>query len=223
VKSGPNPKTFLMLAVGSLVLGGGMTYMAFTGLQASKAELQKLQADAKDTKQLQSELAKSQQSLQDSAVTLQHLEMGVQDYAYVPTMLTELEKLGKTSGIAVLGVRPMPKPAAPPKEGDGERPKKKVYDELDIEVKGRGTYRSVMNFVQFLGKFPKIVAARTVEMTPKNDPLHPTGMLEVTVNLRAYVFQASTAGAVTPKATPAPASSQPSPKTAMKVGGTHEG
>src|ERR1044072_8698421 len=190
MRKGPNPKLFLMLALAAFVLGGGLCYMAFSNLGSAKENLRKLQAESKNATKLEAELATSVQSLQESTTKLQHLEQGVQDYAYIPTLMAELEKLGKTSGINVTGVRPVPKAAVAKKEeaGDGAPAKRKAYDELDIEVKGRGNYRSVMNFVQALDKFPKIVAARTVELRPKNDPTLPAASLDVTINLRAYVF-----------------------------------
>jgi Tfp pilus assembly protein PilO len=210
MRKGPNPKLFLMMALAAFVLGGGLTYMAFSNLGSTQENLRKLQSESKDAKGLQAELATSVASLQESATKLQHLEQGVQDYAYVPTLLSELEKVGKASGINVIGVRPVPKAPTVKKDGsgDGTPTKRKAYDELDIEVKGRGNYRSVMNFIQALGKFPKIVASRTVELSPKNDPTLPTSSLDVTINLRAYVF-------ATPQA--------PEKKTAMAAGGTHEG
>jgi Tfp pilus assembly protein PilO len=213
MKKGPNPKLFLLLAVAALVLGGGVSFMAYNGLNSAQADLKKLQAESKNAAALQRMVAESQASLQESQVKLQHLEQGVQDYAYVPTMLSELDKLGKDSGIQVIGVRPVPKPPTAKKDGaaDGEMPKKKTYDELDIEVKGRGSYRSVMNFIQALGKFPKIVASRTIEMAPKNDPGMAGNSLDVTINLRAYVFAA-------------PQDKKNDTKTAMAGGNTtHEG
>jgi Tfp pilus assembly protein PilO len=209
VRKGPNPKIFLVMAIGALLLGSGVNFLAYGGLSTAKANLQKMQADSKDEKALKKTLADSMQSLADSTLKLNHLEAGVQDYAYVPTMLSELEKLGKASGINVTGVRPTVKPPSPKKEGDELKPKKKkAYDELDIEVKGRGTYRSVLNFIQAMGRFPKIVAARTVELAPRTDPGQTTAELNVTINLRAYVFANST-----PVTT----------KTAMAPGGNHEG
>jgi Tfp pilus assembly protein PilO len=210
MRKSPNPKLFLALAIGALMLGGGLTFMAYGNLGNAKANLQKMQAESKDEKALKKTLADSMQSLADSTLKLNHLEAGVQSYAYVPTMLSELEKLGKASGINVTGVRPMPKTAAPKKEGDAEGGKparRKAYDELDIEVKGRGTYRSVLNFVQELSKFPKIVASRTIELAPRAEPGKTTTELNVTINLRAYIF----------------ANSTPDTKTAMAPGGTHEG
>lgn len=214
MRKGPNPKTFLIMALAALVLGGGLTFMAYSNLGAANANMEKLRAESKDAKALQKELSTSLVSLQESAVKLQHLEAGVQDYAYVPTLLTDLEKVGKASGIDVTGVRPVPKVATPKKDGaEGEVPKRKAYDELDIEVKGHGSYRSVMNFIQALGKFPKIVAARTVDMSPKNDLGQTVATLDVTINLRAYVF-----------ATPQPAKPKDKEtKTAMATGINHEG
>ncbi|HVT11797.1 MAG TPA: type 4a pilus biogenesis protein PilO [Fimbriimonadaceae bacterium] len=215
MRKGPNPQIFVLLAIGALVLGGAASFFAFSGLSSAKASLQKLQADSKDATALRKALADSEASLQDSSSKLQHLEQGVQDYAYVPTLLSELDKLGKASGISVVGVRPLPKPVVAPKKDDSgqtEKVKKKAYDEIDIEVKGRGNYRSVMTFIQALGKFPKIVAARTIELTPKNEPGQNTSDLDVTVSLRAYVFPTPTAD-----------SSPQGQKTAMATGSNHEG
>jgi Tfp pilus assembly protein PilO len=215
---------FLILALAALLLGGGLSFFAFNNLGAAKANLEKLQADSKDAKALQKELATSVASLQESATKLQHLEAGVQDYAYVPTMLTDLEKLGKASGIDVTGVRPIAKPPAPKKDDGAEMQttRKKTYDELDIEVKGRGNYRSVMNFIAALGKFPKIVASRTVEMSPKNDPGQTVSALDVTINLRAYVF--ATPQPLTPNpSTPQAPQANGQTKTAMGTGANHEG
>lgn len=208
----PNPKLFLLMAIAAFVFGGGACFFAFNNLNSAKSDLQKMQADAKDAKALGRDLETSKAALEASAVKLQHLEAGVQDYAYIPTLLSELEKLGKASGISVVGVRPMPKPVTAKKDSDGGIPKRKTYDELDIEVKGRGSYRAVMNFVQALGKFPKIVAARTVDLTPKNEPGQTATSLDVTIDLRAYVFP-----------TPQPESKTDQAKTAMAPGVNHEG
>lgn len=215
MRKGPNPQIFVLMAVGALVLGGAACFFAFSGLSSAKANLQKLQADSKDATALRKSLADSQVSLQESSTKLQHLEEGVQDYAYVPTLLSELDKLGKASGIDVVGVRPLPRPVSTKKDESGqpEKVKKKAYDELDIEVKGRGSYRSVMNFVEALAKFPKVVAARTIELTPKNEPGQNSSLLDVTVSLRAYVFPS-------PQAPQVPTTDR---KTAMATGSTHEG
>jgi Tfp pilus assembly protein PilO len=133
---------------------------------------------------------------------LKHLEEGIPDFAYIPSLMTELEKAGKQFGIKILGVRPIPKPMTPGKKGDSS---KKAYEELAIEVKGFGNYGSVMRFVNSLQQFPKIVAARSVQLTPKADPGQMRPDLDVVVELRAYVF---------PEAKPADKPKDESAKTA---------
>ncbi len=214
MRRGPNPKIFLLMAVGAFVVGGLLAFSAFNNLESAKGHLRKVQAASRDARTLNKELGESEASLKDSLAKLQHLEQGVQDYAYVPTMLSDLDTLGKASGIDVTGVRPLPKPVVAKQSGpppsDEEKPKKKAYDELDIEVKGRGNYHSVLTFIEALDKFPKIVAARTVEMNPKMDPGQTLSTLDVTIGLRAYIF----AG---------PPASQKGTRTAMASGSTHEG
>lgn len=195
MSNGPNPKLFLILAIAASVIGGGMSFMAYNGVSSAKENLRKLQSESKDAKTLQKDVVVSQASLQDSQDKLNHLETGVQTYAYVPTMLTELEKLGKNSGLVVVGVRPMPVQAQPKKTEDGSAPKKKAYDELNIEVKGRGSYRAAMNFVAALERFPKIVAARTIDLSPRAEEKEDDSTLDVTISLRAFVFSSDDPGA----------------------------
>lgn len=212
MKKGPNPKIFVVLSLAAIVVGGAASFWSYNSLTDAKAHLAKLQADSKDEKHLQADLEKSKVSLDETTVKLQHLEQGVPSFAYVPTMLSELEKTGKSSGIDVIGVRPVVKPASAPKkdsEGGEQTPRRKAYEELDIEVKGRGSYRSVMNFIYALGKFPKVVAARTVDLTPKVELGQSTGTLDVTISLRAYIFAQKDEAAAK--------------RTAAIAGVTHEG
>lgn len=208
----PSPKLFMLMAAGALVVGGGLCYMGYGNLGAQEASLQKLKAESKDAATLAKMLDESKLAVNDSTVKLQHLEESVPEFAYVPTMMQELEKVGKNAGIDVIGVRPLPAPAPTKKEDgtEGGKSKRKAFQAVDIEVKGRGKYRSVMNFVAALGTFPKIVSARAVDMTPKADPGVVSTVLEVTIQLRAYVFEP-------------PVQNSTSSRTAMNEGGNHAG
>lgn len=185
----PNPKFYLGLTFGALVIGGGLAYWQSTVASDVESRVIKLRSDARNPDQLQREVDASNTAVYEVGSKLAHLERGVPEMAYVPTLLQELEQRGKQNGIEVLGVRPiMNQPAAKTKEGE---PKvKKPYTELDIEVRGRGSYAATLAFVQDLQAFPKILAARTVSMVPKQDFLDTTGspLLDTTVQLRAYLF-----------------------------------
>ncbi|HZH98211.1 MAG TPA: type 4a pilus biogenesis protein PilO [Fimbriimonadaceae bacterium] len=192
MKKMPNPKLFLILAVLFLFIGGAASYFQYGTMSELADKVSVLKKEAKDENALKAQLAEENIKLQETSAKLNHLEQGVPELAYVPTMLKELEAVGKENGLEILGVRPMPKqaqPAAKDKEGS-EKKTRQPYTELDIEVRGRGSYRSVMNFVNALQTFPKIVAARTVSLSPKQDFATNPGApkLEVTVELRSFLF-----------------------------------
>lgn len=193
-KRGPNPKVFLILTVLTVLAGSGLSYMQYSAYTAVKDDVQQLRANAKDPVQVQQELDEVIMRVNDTRAKLTHLEAGVPEMEYVPTLLKELEKLGKECGIEVTGVRPVPvqpKPVVKAENSESQKAVRKPYNELDIEVKGRGSYGSVMRFINGLTTFPKIVAARTLSMQPKVDTkngLNAAPKLDVTIELRSYLF-----------------------------------
>ncbi len=191
MKRQPNPRLYMGLAVLTLVAGSGATYYQLGLMNEQASRVEKLRVDTRPEEQIRKDLAASQTQLAECVQQLTHLEQGVPSFAYVPTMLAELEKLGSDTGIQVLGVRPMVAQVAK----DGKK-KKSAYQALDIEVKGRGDYNSVLKFVLALQTFPKIVEARMINLTPKNeDGQTGTPKLDVEIHLRTYVFPLPQAGA----------------------------
>jgi Tfp pilus assembly protein PilO len=191
VKKNPNPKVFLFLALGTILGGTALVFTQATSLSDKRTSVERLRQETQDEVKVRDQLANSERLLLEATAKLDHLEKNVPTAAYVPTMLQELERVGKEQGIKVVGVRPALKPVAKPRqEGDAE-PIRKPYDELDIEVKGRGSYEAIESFVKSLQSFPKVVAARMVSISPHIDPLNPgQPQLEVAVELRAFLFKA---------------------------------
>lgn len=191
MKTGPNPRKMMLASAGMILLGFGATYFGYTKKVEADGVVSALRAEVKDEAEVQADLDKAKLTLDECAAKLQHLERGIPEFAYVPTLMTELEKTGLQNGIKVLGVRPMIKSISPVKPIDGDQTVsvKKAYEELTIEVKGIGNYGSIMRWVNELQKFPKIVAARSVALAPKADANRTGFPLDVTVELRAYVFR----------------------------------
>jgi Tfp pilus assembly protein PilO len=194
---GPNPKLFIVLTILTVLAGSGLSYMQYSSYTVLKGKVEDLKKNAKDRTQIQAELTDANAQLNETRGKLVHLEQSIPEPTYVPTMLKELEKLGKESGIDVLGVRPVPKAVVKPmkQEGDGadttSAKKRKPYTELTIEVRGRGDYKAVMSFIKGLTTFPKIVAARTVSLQPKSDTKNlGAPKLDCTIELRSYLFPA---------------------------------
>lgn len=187
MKKIPSPKGFLFATAGVWVLGGALVFFQNGSVGEEQTKLAKVKAEYKDEKKVKQELATSQQDLQKLQERLAHLEKGVQDYAYIPTLLRQLEETGKTCGLQVVGVRPIPPKLDPNKKDAAKKP----YDELDVEVASRGKFGKVTAFLGSLGNFPKIVAVRSVTMQPKSDPMHPFAQpdLDAIVTIRAYLFK----------------------------------
>ncbi len=194
-----SPKILFGLAGVVALLGGGLNYMQYSALTEQQAALDAEQQKLDKAAGVRVELEESTQRLQDLRVKLAHLEKGVPEFAYVPTMLRELESFGKANNVQLTGVRPMIKPVAPTKPD--EKVVRKAYTELTIEVKGRGRYGDVMRFVQGLNRFPKIVAARTVSLTPRRDAEDASNVtkLDVAIELGVFVFAEQSGAAASPR------------------------
>lgn len=191
----PNPRLYLALAALTVLVGGGAVYLQFNSLSGVAQETARLKLEAKNSTEIGKELEDAKALLVSTSEKLQHLEKGVPETAYVPTLLTEIENFGRSHGIEVLGVKPQEPPVQTAKKGEEKR-SRKPYNELIIEIKGRGKYGSAMRFVSAMTKFPKIVAVRMVTLAPRAAAADKTvepGTLDITVELRAYVFPLPTA------------------------------
>ncbi len=191
MKSKSSPKVMGILAVFVVALGGGATYFQYQHVQKAKARVAELDAQVPSQKDLERDLSETSSQLVAYQKQLDHLEGNVPDVAYIPTMLKELEAIGKSHRIVVTAVRPAPQQAAPkPLSEEGStKPAKKDYAEIDIEVKGRGRYDDVKALLDSLQKFPKVIAVKTVALSPIRDLDSGTkDQIEITINVTAFVF-----------------------------------
>lgn len=173
---------FLLLLVVTL-LGGGAVYWQYNSKTAAEARVNALEAEVPDEKELTNMLATSQKGLSEHRTKLKHLEQSIPQAAYVPTLIKELEAVGKSNEVAVTGIRPVMAPAAPASEVGS----KKAYDEIEFDMVGRGGYMAVLNLVSALQTFPKILSVSTVAVVPKRG-IDSQQTLEATVRIRAFVF-----------------------------------
>ena len=191
MSKGKSPQLFFILSALTLAGGTGATIFQYQGLNEKWDNLAELKKDTRDPKDIKAELDETSAKVASARAEIEHLEKSVPAFAYVPTMLKELEQCGKENGIEVLGVRPIPKADPTPNNANnkGTARKKDPYQELAIEVKGRGEFKAVQAFVAGLEKFPKIVGARQISLQPKNDNEN-RGLrkLDATFELRAYLF-----------------------------------
>ncbi|MCH7945759.1 MAG: type 4a pilus biogenesis protein PilO [Armatimonadetes bacterium] len=182
-----NPKVFGAMTAFALLLGSGATYAQYSVANKATAKIATLEAETPSDEELQKSLADSTRTLAEYRDNVDHLEAGVPDVAYVPTLLKELEEVGERNNIKVIGVRPVAQVFM--SALDGSIAKKKDYEEIEIEIKGRGRYEDVKRFLDDLQEFPKMISVKTVKIEPQRemgDQRAPK--VEATVNVVLYVF-----------------------------------
>ena len=200
----PTKKSLLCLAAIAVLLlaVGGFAYYSFASrLGKLNVEMSKKQERLDNSEGITRRLTRVEQEYTDAQVKLGSLEKGVSTKAYVPTLLRQIEELGKSVDMRVVGIRPKivvdaPVAAAPPSDGDKGETKKVVrkkpdpYDKLDIEIEVTGKYRDVARFLYKVTSFPKIIAVNTIQMTPvgSSSSVQTIGSPELSVKLGTTAF-----------------------------------
>lgn len=182
------PKTIHIFTGLMTVIGGGLIWMANASNSEQATHIATISKELRDEKEVQKEFDDSLKRVDDLKFKLKHLEEGVQQFAYIPTMMKELEDFGKKNQIKIVEIKPIPGVVAKDKEDK----KKSAYDEMNINVKCRGSYEDSLRFLNAIKVFPKIVAVRTVSLSPHSDnqtkkTLKP--VLDLELELRAYAFK----------------------------------
>ncbi len=189
MKMNLTPKAFYILSGVVVAAGAGLLWITNASISDQASRIATLRKELRDEKTVLTELGDAKKRVDDLKFKLVHLETGVQDFAYIPTMLKELEQFGKKNNLEITQVKPILTPA--PVGKDGEK-RKSAYQELNVQVKARGSYENSLQFLQAINKFPKIVAVRTVSLSPHVDnSTKQVGkpVLELDLELRAYAFK----------------------------------
>jgi Tfp pilus assembly protein PilO len=198
----------LAAVAGLLCVGGVLLYMMASGhLKSASAALADRQKQVDDSNKIASRLETARSDYVQAESELCFLETSVSTYAYVPTLLGQLERLGKAHNLKVISVRPQPTPPpAPfkprPEEGGGssdssssqaekkKAEKPKPYEELKIDIELQGTYWCVHDFLFSLTRFPKIVAVREVCVAPVSSAALPMSpQLRANLVVTAFIFK----------------------------------
>jgi Tfp pilus assembly protein PilO len=187
--------------------GGALLYQQRHTLGAVTQQLRAKEQQRDESQRLASRLADMELRFKEDRDKLQFLEAGVPNMAYVPTLLKQIERLGKETKNTVRGVRPEMAPKTPvraavrrtdPEAADGgegskeEKPKPpEPYDRLTIQVALTGRYQDYQSFLQRLTQFPKIVAVDRVQLRPRFDHEHPrdSPRLDVDMQLTAFILK----------------------------------
>lgn len=178
----PSKQSLLcLIGVGVLLLSlSGFCYWNFAGkIGKLNAEIAKKEQKLAGSEETSRRLVRVEAEYTSAQVRLGALEQGVSTKSYVPTLLRQIEELGKSVNMRVVGVRPKVTVEAPPPvvastDNKGEKikvaPKKpEPYDKLNIDIEVNGKYNDVARFLYKVTSFPKIIAVNSVQISPIND------------------------------------------------------
>ncbi|MDH7481018.1 MAG: type 4a pilus biogenesis protein PilO [Armatimonadota bacterium] len=190
-----------------LIVGAGLVFVASglgywnrsSVLDKIQAEVSKKQEALENSEKIAKRLNRVEAEYTDAQMKLACLEQGVSTRAYVPTLLRQLEELGKNVNLKVVGVRPIvSQPAAvTPSTSEGEdkkevKPKEEPYDKLDIDIEIHGKYWDVVRFLYKITAFPKIVRVNSFQASPAGIPNQPdrgSPVLSVKLNTTAFILK----------------------------------
>lgn len=188
------------VAVAVLLISGLLYFRQAGNLQKLQTEISKKQEELDNSEQVVRRLRRVEERYLEAQAQLGALEQGVSTKAYVPTLLRQVEDLGKESNLRVVGVRPRivpPKPVAPPVESDDKDKKTEAevqkpdpYQRLDMDLEIDGKYADVMKFVYEITSFPKIIAINSVQMSPEaQQDRVASPRLSVRLNATAFILK----------------------------------
>jgi Tfp pilus assembly protein PilO len=208
--------TVLIIVAALILFGCVLSYVAAAGkLKTATTELRKKEQTVSASKEMAQRLEKSKLDYVDVRSQVRFLESSVSTQDYVPTLLKQLEHLGRSVDLKVVGIRPEPKVAESPQrkassgaqaaegnvqaasqpatagvEDANATQKSAPYDELKINVEAEGKYINALDFLYRLTTFPKIIAVNTVEMTPdESRTVLASPKLNIKLSITAFVLK----------------------------------
>ncbi|MGQ9455210.1 MAG: type 4a pilus biogenesis protein PilO [Armatimonadota bacterium] len=192
-----------------------LVYLALAGrLKTAVSEMEAKAKRVEENRTIANRLEAKKLEYFDARSQVRFLEASVSTQEFIPTLLKQIEQLGMSVKLSVLGVRPSQetKPDTTKRSssssekasegnlesasesksssggGTGSVRKSKPYDELQIELQVEGHYMSLLEFLYRLTQFPKIVAVDSVEITPISNKDQTLGSPRLNMKLRLTAF-----------------------------------
>jgi len=185
---------------------------AMQKIRAVDSERAAVEKQVRDNQTVAQTQRDSENKYNDTRAQIRCLESSVSTQAYVPSLLKQIEQLGKTVHLRVVGVRPKASDpnaglakktaadaASQGNQGGGSTPAPaaaakpeppKPYDELTVDLELEGNYMDALDFLYRLTSFPKIIAVNNVQMTPDSGTsLAESPKLSIRINATAFVFK----------------------------------
>ena len=171
------------------LMGGSSLWWLYSKQSVMDAEAADITNKLQNSSTIDHELAEANRRLKAAEGQLRYLEQAVSAKSYVPTLLKQLQLVGRQNKLSVESVRPVVNvAAAADKNASSKNAEAQLYDLQDIQIAVNGRFWDCMQFVDGLTRFPKILAVRRIDIKPKarqfkTDPY----VVDMSISLTAFI------------------------------------
>jgi Tfp pilus assembly protein PilO len=162
-----------------------------------EAQLQQLTAERQRLEALVASRPQVEQRLQEAQARIAELETKLPSRREIPVLLVQLEDAVRQSRAKITLVRPGPLQAPTPQAtpapgGRGQQPaqpEQPQYQSFTVELGAEGDYVALVDFLQRLENFPRLMVLSDFRLTPITQEGRPPGsFLGLTVRATTYVL-----------------------------------
>jgi Tfp pilus assembly protein PilO len=185
-----------MLAAVVLLVPGVFFLSSIPSLRTRISSAQTQLASLQEENRKLSEVLSSIKTIESN---LELLQTAIPTADDVPTLMTQLENLGKSSGVTVqhLGFGSGVKESAPPGgEAGTEAVKKERYQKVSLTVVVTGTYAALEAFLKNLEQTSRVINVTTLRFSPSQEGESGEAKLSATLGVSAYYLPAAAAPSV---------------------------
>ncbi len=164
-----------------------------------ESELGRLEAERQRLEAVVATRPQVEQQLAQATARLQELETKLPSARDIPVLLVQLEDAVRRSRAELTLVRPgplqAPTPAPTPRAGSSppaQQPEQPQYQTFTVELGAEGEYSALVDFLQRLQNFPRLMVLSDLRVTPIVEQDKPPGSrLALTVRATTYVLPES--------------------------------
>lgn len=153
----PNRQKVMLLCLVLLLEGAALYYGLYqprlTEYQEQKAKVEELQRQIEENRRIANNLPRFKAEYEQLKKDLDAALTELPNQKEIPSLLTSISNLGRSSGLDFLLFRP--KPEVP----------KDFYAEVPVDIAVSGTFYNVADFFVAVGKLPRIVNINNVSIS----------------------------------------------------------
>ncbi|MDR5683548.1 MAG: type 4a pilus biogenesis protein PilO [Armatimonadota bacterium] len=184
---------FLVFAVIVIAMVAGFYFFFYQPQQAEarrlEAELERVASERQRLEALVAEGPEVEREFNETRARVAELETKLPSAREIPTLLVQLEQTVRESQATITLIRPGPLQTGTAPAGQRQQPEQIQYQTFSVELGAEGNYAALVDFLERLQDFPRLLVLSDVRVTPTAAQGVPAGqLLALTVRATTYVL-----------------------------------